>query len=93
MVLLRVPSELKHSLEAEARRAQSNVNDVILRALADALVVPIPSQRSNACPSPRTTDGPSPSRLASIWPVSQWPFDAFMMAGMPAKAPSTCETM
>src|SRR5207253_856788 len=44
VVLLRVPSELRHSLEAEARRAQSNVNDVILRALADALVVPIPSQ-------------------------------------------------
>jgi myo-inositol-1-phosphate synthase len=42
VVLLRVPAELKHELEAEARRAQSNVNDVILRALADALAVPLP---------------------------------------------------
>jgi myo-inositol-1-phosphate synthase len=42
VVLLRVPAELKHELEAEARRAQSNVNDIILRALADALGVPLP---------------------------------------------------
>ena len=45
VVLLRVPAELKHELEAEARRSQSNVNDVILRALADALSVPLPRRR------------------------------------------------
>src|SRR5581483_2409943 len=48
VVLLRVPSELKHELEAEARRSQSNVNDVILRALADALAVPLPHRRKEA---------------------------------------------
>jgi len=47
VVLLRVPSELKHELEAEARRSQSNVNDVILRALADALAVPLPHRRKD----------------------------------------------
>jgi myo-inositol-1-phosphate synthase len=45
VVLLRVPAELKHELEAEARRTQSNVNDVILRALADALAVRLPPHR------------------------------------------------
>jgi myo-inositol-1-phosphate synthase len=48
VVLLRVPAELKHELEAEARRSQSNVNDVILRALADALAVPLPRRRKEA---------------------------------------------
>jgi myo-inositol-1-phosphate synthase len=40
VVLLRVPGELKHELEAEAGRAQSNVNDIVVRTLADALAVP-----------------------------------------------------
>jgi myo-inositol-1-phosphate synthase len=44
-VLLRVPRELKHALEAEARRAGSNVNDVVLRALAESLDVPYRSHR------------------------------------------------
>jgi myo-inositol-1-phosphate synthase len=48
VVLLRVPAELKHELEVEARRSQSNVNDVILRALADALAVPPPRRRKEA---------------------------------------------
>ncbi len=48
VVLLRVPVELKHQLETEARRSQSNVNDVILRALADALAVPLPHRRKEA---------------------------------------------
>jgi myo-inositol-1-phosphate synthase len=51
VVLLRVPAELKHELEAEARRAQSNVNDVILRALADALAIPLPQPRKEAMAS------------------------------------------
>jgi len=48
VVLLRVPAELKHELEAEARRMQSNVNDVIVRALADALAVPLPHGRKES---------------------------------------------
>src|SRR5437868_846722 len=48
VVLLRVPAELKHELEAEARRSQSNVNNVILRALADALSVPLPDRGKEA---------------------------------------------
>jgi myo-inositol-1-phosphate synthase len=47
VVLLRVPAELKHELEAEARRTESTVNDVILRALAEALAVPLPSRRKD----------------------------------------------
>src|SRR5262245_5229738 len=59
VVLLRVPAELKHELEAEARRSQSNVNDVIVRALADALAVPLPHGRkeSKAMASNGTTNG------------------------------------
>ena len=51
VVLLRVPAELKHELEAEARRAQSNVNDVILRTLAAALDVPLLHRRKEAMAS------------------------------------------
>ena len=53
VVLLRVPAELKHELEAEARRAQSNVNDVILRALADALAVPLPPHPRKEAMAPK----------------------------------------
>src|SRR2546430_3304184 len=45
VVLLRVPAELKHELEAEAHRVQSTVNSVIVRALAEALAVPLLSRR------------------------------------------------
>jgi len=45
VVLLRVPAELKERLDAEARRTGSSTNDVILRALADALDVPLTSHR------------------------------------------------
>ena len=37
VVLLRVPVDLKHEIEAEARRAGKSANDVILGALADGL--------------------------------------------------------
>jgi myo-inositol-1-phosphate synthase len=37
--------ELKNALEAEARRAGSNVNDVVVRLLAEALRVPYKSHR------------------------------------------------
>jgi myo-inositol-1-phosphate synthase len=59
VVLLRVPAELKHELEAEARRARSTVNSVIVRALADALAVPLPSRRKEAMAS---TNGSRNSR-------------------------------
>src|SRR5881628_1207109 len=45
VVLLRVPSDLKHELEAEAGRDETSVNDVVVRTLADALAVPTPQPR------------------------------------------------
>jgi myo-inositol-1-phosphate synthase len=58
VVLLRVPEELKAELEAEAARAGSSVNDVVLRALADGLGVPFASNR-------RSTRGTDPVRGGS----------------------------
>jgi myo-inositol-1-phosphate synthase len=43
VVLLRVPTDLKYELEQDARRQGTSVNDVILRALADGLAVPLTS--------------------------------------------------
>ncbi len=45
VVLLRVPQELKHEIQAEASRSGANANEVILAALADGLGVPRPSNR------------------------------------------------
>src|SRR6476469_6263756 len=45
VILLRVPQELKSEIHAEASRRDSNVNDVILAALADGLGVPAQSNR------------------------------------------------
>ena len=41
VLLLRMPADLKHEIEKEARRSGSSSNEVILRALADALAVPL----------------------------------------------------
>ncbi len=43
VVLLRIPEELKHALEAEAGRSSRSINDVVVRALADGLGVPFTS--------------------------------------------------
>jgi myo-inositol-1-phosphate synthase len=43
VVLLRIPAELKHEIEAEARRSRRNVNSVILAVLAEELEVPLAS--------------------------------------------------
>jgi myo-inositol-1-phosphate synthase len=43
--LLRMPIELKQRIEAEARRTDSNANEVILRALAEGLGLPLESRR------------------------------------------------
>ncbi len=40
VVLLRMPEALKEALQAEASRSATNVNDVIVRALADGLEIP-----------------------------------------------------
>jgi myo-inositol-1-phosphate synthase len=45
VVLLRLPSDLKHELEAEAVRTGSTINHVVLRALALGLGVPLPPRR------------------------------------------------
>jgi myo-inositol-1-phosphate synthase len=45
VVLLRVPEELKHTLEAEASRSGRPLNDVVVHALADGLGVPFASNR------------------------------------------------
>jgi myo-inositol-1-phosphate synthase len=44
-VLLRVPSELKHEIENEARRRDRNANEVILQVIADGLGIPLVSKR------------------------------------------------
>ena len=48
VILLRVPEELKHSLETESARTGRTVNDVVLRALADGLDVPFASNRRSS---------------------------------------------
>ena len=52
VLLLRMPSDLKHEIEAQARRTGSSSNDVIVRALADALAVSLPSSRKDPMASP-----------------------------------------
>ncbi len=51
VVLLRVPSDLKHELEAEAGRTGSSVNEVIVTALAAGLGIPRPRRRKEAMAS------------------------------------------
>jgi myo-inositol-1-phosphate synthase len=45
VVLLRVPSDLKHELEAEAGRKGSSVNEIIVSALAAGLGIPHPARK------------------------------------------------
>jgi myo-inositol-1-phosphate synthase len=45
VVLLRIPADLKHEIEAEARRSGRNANSVILDVLAEELGVPLGSTR------------------------------------------------
>ena len=59
VVLLRVPTALKHALEAHARRAESNLNDVVVCTLADALAVPLHPERKEPM---ATTNGSSNGR-------------------------------
>jgi myo-inositol-1-phosphate synthase len=62
VLLLRMPSDLKHEIEAEAQREGSSTNDVIVRALADALAVPLPPSRKDTMAS---TNGSSNGRARS----------------------------
>ncbi len=59
VLLLRMPSDLKHEIEAQARRTDSSSNDVIVRALADALAVSLPQSRKDTM---ATTNGTSNGR-------------------------------
>jgi myo-inositol-1-phosphate synthase len=52
VLLLRMPSDLKYEIEAQARRTGSSSNDVIVRALAEALAVSLPSSRKDPMASP-----------------------------------------
>ena len=52
VLLLRMPSDLKYEIEAQARRTGSSSNDVIVRALSDALAVSPPSSRKDPMASP-----------------------------------------
>ncbi len=45
VVLLRVPADLKHQMEKDAQREGTSVNDIIVRALADGLTVPLTTNR------------------------------------------------
>jgi myo-inositol-1-phosphate synthase len=47
VLLLRVPDDLKHELEKDARREDTSVNDLINRTLADGLAVPHPTKRKD----------------------------------------------
>ena len=58
VVLLRLPSELKYAIEAEAHSTQSHANDVILVALAVQLGIPLKSQRRKEGMA-STNDSPS----------------------------------
>ncbi len=63
VVLLRVPLDLKHELDSEARRAGSTANDVVVAALADALDVPLsPTKRKDTMAS---TNGAKNGRARS----------------------------
>src|SRR5947208_12696775 len=62
VVLLRVPTDVKHELEAEARRTDSSLNDVVLKALADGLGIPRPTRRREAMAS---TNGSKNGRARS----------------------------
>jgi myo-inositol-1-phosphate synthase len=50
VVLLRMPVDLKDAIQAEAARAGSNTNDVILAALSDELGVPFESNARRSVP-------------------------------------------
>jgi myo-inositol-1-phosphate synthase len=52
VLLLRMPSDLKHEIETQARRTGSSSNDVIVRVLAEALAVSLPSSRKDPMASP-----------------------------------------
>jgi myo-inositol-1-phosphate synthase len=45
VVLLRVPDDLKHALEKDAKREGTSVNHIIVRALADGLAVPLTDRK------------------------------------------------
>jgi myo-inositol-1-phosphate synthase len=62
VVLLRVPADLKHELDAEARREQTTLNQVVVRTLADELAVPLPPSRKDTMAS---TNGSSNGRARS----------------------------
>ena len=51
VVLLRVPLDLKHEIEDEARRSGKSENDVILAALADGLGLTLTPDRKGTMPS------------------------------------------
>ena len=50
-VVLRMPPELRRELKGEARRRNEHVNDLVLRALSDALEVPFASNRKDSMAS------------------------------------------
>src|SRR5262249_17397231 len=62
VVLLRVPSDLKHELDAEARREGMSANDVIVKALAAGLGIPHHSGRKESMAS---TNGSKNGRARS----------------------------
>ncbi len=63
VALLRVPTNLKHEIEAEARRTESSANDVVVRALSDGLGVPSSPKRRKE--DMTTSTGPDNGRARS----------------------------
>src|SRR5687768_3210725 len=50
VALPRMPPELKRAIQEEAFRLETNTNDVIVRALADHLGVPVTSSQRRSVP-------------------------------------------
>jgi myo-inositol-1-phosphate synthase len=65
VVLLRVPADVKHELEAEGRRTESSTNDVIVRVLSAALDVPLRSSPGKEAKTMTTTNGTRNGRARS----------------------------
>jgi myo-inositol-1-phosphate synthase len=73
VALLRMPPELKRAIQEEAFRSETNANDVIVRALADHLGVPVTSSQRRSVPfgggrrkdTMTTTNGSQNGRIRS----------------------------
>jgi myo-inositol-1-phosphate synthase len=64
-VLLRMPPELRRELKTAADRRRTNVNDLVLMTLTEALEIPFASNRKDSMASTNGTNGSSNGRSRS----------------------------